>query len=121
MDKGTVSQVLQLVGIVLAALAVLWQLHRRRVLAARRATLEFISTFEVHSSEWNKCAAAFKRWTDKRDCKLIIDPKSNAERRDAVRVLEVLNHFEIVAVGIEHKIIDSKLYKEWLRSTYVAY
>ena len=113
---------LELVGLVLAAAAVLYQLHRRRVLAARRATLEFISKFEVHSSEWSECCAAFKRWKDQ-DTPFgpVISPNSDSDRRDAVRVLELLNHFELVAVGIEHKIIDSRLYKEWFRDTYVQY
>ena len=91
------------------------------MLAARRATLEFISNLEIHSSEWSECSDAFKRWKDQGDLRPIINPETDTERRDAVRVIELLNHFEIVAVGIEHKIIDSKLYKEWFRDTYVQY
>lgn len=121
-DIECISLILVFVGFVVGTWVAIVQIRQRRRVTARRATLEFIVTHEIHNSEWIECCEAFKAWKSRGyNTNRIVDPQSHDDRSIAVRVLTVLNHFESVAVGINNQIIDEALYKGWYRSTYIEY
>ena len=49
----------------------------------------------------------------------IIGSESERDSKAVVEVASFLNHFELVAVAIKHRIINEDLYAEWLRTKYV--
>ncbi len=94
--------------------------HRRKV-TAQRATLEFIAQYEVHNQEWLELLVFFNSMTSPDRMQRIVTPENDDQRRDAVRLITVLNHYEIVAIAIEHQSIDEDIYKEWFRFPYVQF
>ena len=122
------------IGIAVSIWLVVHQLRRQRKLAAQRAALDLISRFEIHNQRWvdlrsefvslrnsNRLASLVKPSPEEQDEN---DPDKRAElrterERKIVLVITYLNHFECVATGIRHGIIDESLYKEWLRGDYI--
>lgn len=73
--------------------------HRRKV-TAQRATLEFITQYEVHNQEWLELLVFFNSMTSPDRMQRIVTPENDDQRRDAVKLITVLNHYEIVAIAI---------------------
>lgn len=113
--------VLDLVPIVVSIVLAGWALWTKRTVVAKRATLDFVSKLELHSPEWIKCAVAFKRWKTDGQIEEVIRPTTDAQRTEAIRILTLLNHFEVVAIAIERRILDAGIYRDWYGGAYVAY
>ena len=47
--------------------------------------------------------------------------KSEEKTQKTATICTYLNHFELTAVGINHGIIDKKLYAEWFRGAYIRH
>lgn len=93
--------------------------HRREV-AAHRATLDFISKFEIDNNEWTVLRANFRSLREKGDLPSVATPsESGLPKEEVLKVVSFLNYFELVAIGIENKIFDKPLYSQWFRNVYV--
>jgi hypothetical protein len=46
-------------------------------------------------------------------------PDSDERRDHRQQILEYLNHYEVVALGIQHKILDETIYKKWMEQAVV--
>ncbi|HYZ48257.1 MAG TPA: DUF4760 domain-containing protein [Sphingomonas sp.] len=47
---------------------------------------------------------------------LLNDPKTDTDKDLRRGVLDYLNHYELVALGIKHNILDERIYREWIQS-----
>ena len=117
-DGDTVALVAALLGAV-AVLCVgvgTW-IYQTRI-SARRATLDFISTTEVNSTDWLRMRRTFRLAVKENFLLELVDPDSS-RLEAATDVLAMLNHFELVAVGIENGGLDKKMYAAWYQTGYV--
>ena len=114
----------------------------QRKLAAKRATLDFISKYEVHDRiGWRStknsghCRAAIAI-ASARSGKSLVNPteeeqnendpqkkeKFRAEREQNVTLIfMILNHFELVSLAIYQGIIAKKFYKKWYCGIYIRF
>ncbi len=47
------------------------------------------------------------------------DPKETKDKDERQAVLNYLNHYELIAIGISKKILDEQIYKSWMRGPFV--
>ena len=93
--------------------------EQERTLAAQKVTLDFISDYELHSKEWLDVRKVFASLRASNALATIVQPANQAAWENKIQVTTFLNHFELVAIAIKHRIIDEKLYAEWWRSSLV--
>lgn len=107
--------------------------HARRV-AAQRATLDFISEYNIHNDNWmdnyNVCRGVLRKTTKEWHALLKVssggtdrdtDTELDIEQeRELQKTYTVLNNFEIAAIGIRQGIIDESIYELWYRNVIVA-
>lgn len=128
------AAIVAVIGVVVSIVLAARQLRRQRKLTAQRATLDLISRFEIHNQRWVELRSEFVDLRSKNTLGLLVNPteeeqKENdpekkarlrAEReRKRILVVTYLNHFECVAVGIHHGIVDEDIYKEWHEGAYI--
>jgi hypothetical protein len=97
----------------------LYSIVANRRIARTRATIDFIERSE--SSEFYlKIRAAFRRLsTEPGFLERISMPETClAEDMELRRqVLAYLNHYELVAIGCKHQILDEVFYSDWMKTT----
>ncbi len=47
------------------------------------------------------------------------DPQETKDKDERQSVLDYLNHYELVSIGIQKKILDAGIYKEWMKGPFV--
>ena len=98
-----------------------WSVQWR--IAQVRATIDFISRHEVSNPNWQATVQGFTELTkDPNHPQALIellDPQDDEQLHRRLAVSSLLNHFEMVAVGIENEAFSAAIYKDWGRSTYV--
>lgn len=122
---GAVAQVGLLVvaalslAVAVPAAVVAWrQVQSQRATAARKATLELISSREIHDPDMDAAKRAFQ------ELKAVADPDALNERLKAepektLRLVKFFNHYELVAAGIRRGIIDEAIYAAWSKTSLV--
>lgn len=94
---------------ILVAAGLAWKFHRK--IAARDATLRFIAEKEIHNEQWLAARAAVYRYTE--------SGSFTGQDSDKASLALVLRHYELVAVAIRNKSIDTETYKLWNLTSYV--
>ena len=110
-----------LVGVVTTVIAgaiALRNIDSARQLARRRATLDLIE--KVESSEhYRGLTDAFRVVRKTGSFAHLVAPRDAASRRTRGQVLDYLNHYELVAIGIRQEILDGGMYRAWMESAFV--
>lgn len=105
-------------SVLLVTAVVAW--HLQRGIASRTATLNFIASRETDNPEWVRLRERFAALRDAGELLTLAAGWQKPDNRKAiVDVTSFLNHFELVAVGIKHGIINEELYLEWFKGPYV--
>lgn len=106
---------------ILAAAYFAW--HKQREIAINRATTDFISARENGNKDLRKAYGLVATMAAKPDRSQgilrLVSPTSDAQRRDQESILNMLNHYELVAVAIKHGSFSAEIYKAYNRTTYV--
>ena len=134
-DTAVWFQAWILLGGVVVALATL--IHQRRTAAERadrdrdvvskRTTLQFISTYEIHTgTDWARTINTALAVLENRDRwhPLLSVPSIELSPRDRLtrhETLTFLNHQELVAIGIRTGALDRDLYLQWAGSSYLSF
>lgn len=94
--------------------------HQREI-AKMRATLDVILESESNTY-YQKIYSSF-RSESKRTGGLmaLANAKSDSERESRRNLNDFMNHYELIAIAINKKILDEKFYKTWMRSTYIKH
>ena len=50
---------------------------------------------------------------------MLHDPKEERDKSDRQAVVDYLNHYEYVALGIKKNLLDEEFYKNWMASAFV--
>ena len=102
------------------ALIAVWGVITQRVIARRRATLDFLSNSEADGDlidarqkfiELAKAPGGLAPWAD--------PDKEKSDETQHIRT--VLNEYELIAIGIQHGIVDFAIYKKWHASGVLKY
>lgn len=105
--------------IIVSALGALWGVLVTRATTRRRATLDIIEKTES-TEYYQKNFAVYLRYRDGERA-VLHDPKTPEAESDRKAFLDFLNHYEIIAIGIEQGILDEQFYKDWMRSALVRH
>ena len=90
-------------------------------IARKRATLDLIER-SVSTDHYLTIYSAFREsLTNAAGFEQIIDPKLPAMAEHRRKVIAFLNHYELIAIGIEQGILDEELYRLYMRSTVVRH
>ena len=96
----------------------IWGYFLVRAATMRRATLDLIEQSES-SEYYRQNIELFSELVTKGHDVLLGTLSMRADRRVRDRVLAHLNHFELIAIGIEKNILDKKFYEDWMKSGYL--
>lgn len=90
-----------------------------RAIARTRATLDLIERLESQPY-YQELATAFKEIRGDQDgFRQILDPKSTPQKVQRAKILNFLNHYELVAVGCKKGVLDKDFYSMFMRSAVV--
>ena len=98
------------------------QTEHERKIAADRATLDLVVSREIHNPEWSKISATCDSvLSDPKQWGRLFPEERNGERDRTLEmtILTYLNHYEVVAIAIDRRIISEDLYAMWFRNGYV--
>jgi hypothetical protein len=57
----------------------------------------------------------YKKYRDSEEfCNSVLLPKTEDDKKNRGLCFDFLNHYELVAVGIEEGILDERFYKKWM-------
>jgi len=85
-----------------------------RAIARQKATLDLIE--KVESSEHYRKLVKTVTALTPAGFLALNDPQDDAAKVERQNLLDYLNHYELVAVGIENDILDDKIYRRWMQS-----
>ena len=106
-----------LVSLVAAGVAV-WNIRSARELARKKATLDLIEKFES-SDHYRSLTDAFSTARDGGRFRHLVKPLDPASKVLRGRVIDYLNHYELVAIGVQQAILDAGIYRAWMQNSYV--
>jgi Domain of unknown function (DUF4760) len=89
-----------------------------RDLARNKATLDLIEKRES-TDHYRSINQTFSRLRKTVGFAHLNDPTTEADVGDRQAVVDYLNHYEMVAIGIERKLLDATLYRRWMEGAYV--
>ena len=105
-----------LIGLAALALAAR-NIQNARELARNKATIDLIEKREstAHYRMINE------RFSDLRRGKGFthLNSPTDEDKSDREAVVDYLNHYELVAIGIQQKLLDTKLYRAWMEGAFV--
>lgn len=96
----------------------LQSIDNARQLARRKATLDLIE--KVESAEhYRTLTDAFTAIRRANGFAHIVKPTDDASKKLRGQVLDYLNHYELVAIGIRKEILDAGMYRDWMATAFV--
>ncbi|MBX9731509.1 MAG: DUF4760 domain-containing protein [Sphingomonas sp.] len=118
------SAVSALLGIFALTVAIA-SLHASRKIARDKSTLDLIEKRESteHYRKINRTfsilrqSTGFLHLTGNVEKNISLPGRNN--RDDRQDVIDYLNHYELVAIGIERKLLNGETYREWMKTAFV--
>ncbi len=89
-----------------------------RSTARQRATLDMIEKVEP-APHYRDLHAVFAYHRRRNSFHRLHDPVEEKDKKERQAVLDYLNHYELVSIGIRKKILDAEIYKDWMLSAFV--
>lgn len=104
------------VSVAISATLALLSIYSARAIARQRATLDLIEKREstAHYVAIHRRFAALRRGRG-----FVHLDAADAEDEDRRAVVDYLNHYELVAIGIRKRVLDERFYREWMRGPFV--
>jgi hypothetical protein len=93
-------------------------LRSAREIARKKATLDLIEKVES-TPHYRDLQANFRYYAETNAFYRLHAPSGEKDRMDRSAVQDYLNHYELVSIGIENKILDAGFYKRWMASPFV--
>lgn len=106
---------------VLGSSVALFAVKTNREIARKRATLDVILKSET-DAYFERIYTVFKSEKSRKSgLQALHSAETDGEIKAKIEVDNFLNHYELIAISIEQKILDEDFYKQWMRSTYVRH
>lgn len=93
-------------------------LKSAREIARKKATLDLIEKVES-TPHYRDLQANFRYYAETNAFYRLHAPTGEKDRIDRTAVQDYLNHYELVSIGIENKILDAGFYKRWMATAFV--
>lgn len=103
--------------VLLSVLIAYFALRNARAIARQKATLDLIEKMET-DDHYRQLSDRFSLLRRSGGFGHLNEP-SAGDAKDRRAVLDYLNHYEIVAIGIRENILDSRFYRKWMEGTFV--
>ncbi|WP_162530093.1 DUF4760 domain-containing protein [Stappia sp. BW2] len=119
LNATLLSGIATLLSISAALFAAVLGLQNQRAVNRRRHTIDFINQTEKDGT----FVAALQTFVTEAKSGNLVE-SGNPEQEGSKKALDVrlvLNHFEIVALGIDNGVFDDKLYQKWFKSGTILY
>jgi hypothetical protein len=91
-------------------------INANRAIARLRATLDTIERSESQD-HYKKLAIAFRDFRRTDSVERVLHPQTDEDRAIRTDVLLFLNHYELIAVGLDSGVLDKAFYAEYMRGT----
>lgn len=118
--KWIVQPLIGVVAAIIAGLLAWRSILNTRDIARRKATLDLIEKFES-TEHYRALTDAFSKVRKADAFALLVNPaEGTKEKVLRNQVIDYLNHYELVSIGIRNKVLDADIYQEWMRTTFVA-
>lgn len=104
--------------VAISALAAAWGVVQARATARKRATLDLIEKFES-TDHYRGLHAIFMYHRRSDSFERLHNPREEKDRTERQAVLDYLNHYELVAIGILNGILDEEFYRTWMKGPFV--
>ncbi|WP_097175066.1 DUF4760 domain-containing protein [Stappia indica] len=104
-------------AIVVSAIGVVLTLFWMNRIARRRASLDIVLSEQTDPRTINE-RTEFVKLRDAGHLSKWADP-ANTHTQESATLRAILNQYELVAIGIQQKTMDEKVYKGWCRTTLV--
>lgn len=102
--------------LVLVSALIAWRsLRNARSVARQKATLDLIEKFES-TEHYRGLRKAFAQAEREALFLLLNDPETPEHKQLRIEILDYLNHYELVAIGIANDILDDSIYRSWMQS-----
>lgn len=111
-------QVLAPVIISISVIVAICGVLSARATARQRATLDMIEKVES-TQHYQALHAAFSYHRRQLSFGRLHDPQETKDKSERQSVLDYINHYELVSIGIRKKILDDQIYREWMRGPFV--
>ena len=86
--------------------------------ARKKATLDMIEKVES-VPHYRQMHEAFSYHRKQSSFSRLHDPAETRDREERTKVLDYLNHYELVSIGIASEILDEDFYRNWMRGPFV--
>ncbi|MGB7432216.1 MAG: DUF4760 domain-containing protein [Ahrensia sp.] len=86
--------------------------------ARQKATLDLIEKFET-DEKYRRIQKTFKRYRNESRLGRLHAPAISAEKTDRQDILDFLNHYELIAIGIKNETLDGDFYGLWMKGVVV--
>ncbi|GAB4572074.1 MAG: hypothetical protein Tsb008_04230 [Rhodothalassiaceae bacterium] len=113
-----VTAFVALFGIGLAFFSSRAALRSAREIARKRATLDMIEKVES-TAHYRELISTFSYYRRQKSFDKLTAPTEEREKSDRQKVLDYLNHYELVAIGIKAGSLDRDIYACWMEPVYV--
>jgi len=89
-----------------------------RASACQRATLDMIEKVES-APHYRDLHTVFAYHRRQGTFSRLHNPTEEKDKRERQSVLDYINHYELVSIGIRNKILDADFYRDWMLSPFV--
>lgn len=86
--------------------------------ARQKATLDLIERFES-AEHYLSMAATFTQHRRNHSLTTLHERKDDMAKRERTDVINYLNHYELVAIGIANQVLDEGIYRAWMEGAMV--
>ena len=107
------------IGIWIGICAAIWQIMHSRKVTGRKATLDYIARYEVHNPEWSQLSSTARSILRDESKWLPLVNDDDDPPPTTIQIIKYINHHELIAIAIEEKIVDERLYSKWARKRYL--
>lgn len=101
-------------GICVARRSALQTIGNAKLIARRRATIDLVEKVES-TPHYTDLMTAFSYYRRQNAFLKLSDPREEREKTDRRKILNYLNHYEIVAIGIRLETLDEDFYSDWMQ------
>jgi hypothetical protein len=96
----------------------IWGVVNARAIARKKATLDLIEKRES-TEHYRKLLKAFRKTRLETGFDGLANPLTDEAREARSAILDYINHYELVAIGIRRNILDEPMYRDWMEGAFV--
>ncbi len=105
-------------AIILSVLVARQAIHNHAEVARKKATLDLIEKRESNDY-YQSSHDVFKQIRKNNEFSHLKNPQSEEWAAKRKKVQQYLNHYELISIGIERKILDADTYRYWMESAFI--